>query len=117
MSFADRPPRHPHPGPPPQGGRERAEPILSVRNLTTEVATAEGSRTVVEDLSFDLSAGETLCIAGESGSGKSMTALSIMRLLPEPMVRIASGSVRLAGRELTSLAERDMRRVRGGDIA
>jgi peptide/nickel transport system ATP-binding protein len=71
----------------------------------------------VENLSFDLVAGETLCIAGESGSGKSMTALSLMRLLPEPMARLAGGSVKLAGRELTSLSESQMRRVRGGDIA
>ncbi len=107
----------PLPGPPPQGGREQAEPVLSVRNLVTEVATPAGSRVVVDDLSFDLAAGETLCIAGESGSGKSMTALSLMRLLPEPSARIAAGSIRLAGRELTALPEAAMRRVRGGDIA
>jgi peptide/nickel transport system ATP-binding protein len=104
-------------GAPPPGGRESVEPILSVRNLTTEVATPEGSRIVVENLSFELAAGETLCIAGESGSGKSMTALSIMRLLPEPMARIGGGSIRLSGRELTTLPEPAMRRVRGGDIA
>ena len=96
---------------------KEGKPVLSVLDLVTEVATEAGRRTVVDRLSFDIAAGETLCIAGESGSGKSMTALSIMRLLPEPMARIASGSIRLAGRELTSLAESDMRRVRGGDIA
>src|SRR3954465_4245924 len=104
---------HPPPNPPPQGGRERAEPVLSVRDLSTEVATPAGARLVVENLSFDLAAGETLCIAGESGSGKSMTALSLMRLLPEPMARIAGGSVKLAGRELTTLSEGEMRQVRG----
>jgi peptide/nickel transport system ATP-binding protein len=92
-------------------------PVLSVRNLTTEVATPAGSRVVVDDLSFDLAAGETLCIAGESGSGKSMTALSVMRLLPEPSARIAAGSVRLTGRDLTTLPEAAMRDVRGGEIA
>jgi peptide/nickel transport system ATP-binding protein len=91
--------------------------VLSVRGLRTEVATPEGSRVVVDGLSFDLAAGRTLCIAGESGSGKSMTALSIMRLLPEPMARVGGGSVRLAGRELLTLSEAEMRRVRGGDIA
>ncbi len=96
---------------------EAVEPVLSVLRLTTEVATPAGSRVVVDDLSFDVAAGETLCIAGESGSGKSMTALSIMRLLPEPMARIAGGSIRLAGRELTTLPERAMRKVRGGDAA
>jgi peptide/nickel transport system ATP-binding protein len=100
-----------------QSETKRGEPVLSVRDLVTEVATEEGRRIVVDGLSFEVAAGETLCIAGESGSGKSMTALSIMRLLPEPMSRIASGSIRLAGRELTSLAEGDMRHVRGGDIA
>lgn len=99
-----------------QAGADAA-PVLSVRDLVTEVATPEGSRRVVDGLSFDLSAGETLCIAGESGSGKSMTALSLMRLLPEPMARIAGGSVRLAGRELTTLSEAEMREVRGGDVA
>jgi peptide/nickel transport system ATP-binding protein len=94
-----------------------SEPILSIRDLVTEVATPDGRLTVVDRLSFDLKAGETLCIAGESGSGKSMTALSIMRLLPEPMARIAEGSIRLAGRDLVTLAERDMRKVRGADIA
>lgn len=108
--------RPPVPDPLPQGERE-TEPVLSIRNLSTEVATPEGSRVVVEDLSFDLFPGETLCIAGESGSGKSMTALSVMRLLPERIARIAGGSVRLAGRELTAISEAEMRRVRGGELA
>ena len=82
------------------------EPVLSVRDLVIEVATEEGRRVVVDRLSFDLAAGETLCVAGESGSGKSMTALSIMRLLPEPMSRIAAGTIRLDGRDLVALAER-----------
>jgi peptide/nickel transport system ATP-binding protein len=92
-------------------------PILSVHDLTTEVATPEGSRVVVERLSFDLFPQETLCIAGESGSGKSMTALSIMRLLPERIARIAGGTIALAGREIATLPEAAMRRVRGGDVA
>ena len=91
--------------------------VLSVRHLSTEVATPEGRLTVVDDLSFDIAAGETLCIAGESGSGKTMTALSIMRLLPEPMARIAGGTITLAGRELIGLSERDMRDVRGAEVA
>ncbi len=94
-----------------------AVPVLSVRHLTTEVATPKGSRVVVDDLSFDLAPGETLCIAGESGSGKSMTALSIMRLLPEPMTRIAAGTILLDGRDLAALPEAEMRQVRGGDVA
>ena len=91
--------------------------VLSVRNLVTEVATPEGKRAVVDDLSFDVAAGETVCIAGESGSGKTMTALSIMRLLPEPMARIGSGTISLAGRDITALSEREMRAVRGAEMA
>ena len=81
------------------------------------MATPEGSRIVVENLSFELAVGETLCIAGKSGSGKSMTALSIMRLLPGGIARIAAGSISLAGRELTTLHKSAMRRVRGAEIA
>ena len=92
-------------------------PILAVRDLVTEVATPEGRRVVVDRLSFEVAPGETLCIAGESGSGKSMAALSIMRLLPEPMARIAGGEVWLGGRSLTALPEGEMRRLRGADLA
>jgi peptide/nickel transport system ATP-binding protein len=91
--------------------------VLSVRDLSVEVATEEGRRTVVDRLSFDVAPGETLCIAGESGSGKSMTALAIMRLLPQPMARIAGGSISLAGRDLAALSESAMREVRGADVA
>jgi peptide/nickel transport system ATP-binding protein len=101
------------PPPPPASDR----PVLSVRDLSVEVATEQGRRTVVDRLSFDVAAGETLCIAGESGSGKSMTALALMRLLPQPMTRIAGGSVSLAGRDLVGLPESEMRALRGGDIA
>ncbi len=56
--------------------------VLDVRNLTTRVATPTGAKTIIDDISFQLLSEETLCIAGESGSGKSVTALSIMALLP-----------------------------------
>src|ERR1700761_2168197 len=93
-----------------------AEPILAVRNLSVDARTPEGLRPVLEDVSFTLHPGETLCLAGESGSGKSLTALSIMRLLSQSL-KPRSGSIRLAERELTRLSERAMRRVRGGEIA
>ena len=93
-----------------------AEPILAVRNLSLDARTPEGLRPVLEDVSFTLQRGETLCLAGESGSGKSLTALSIMRLLSLSL-KPRSGSIRLADRELTGLSERAMRRVRGGEIA
>ncbi|WP_244287895.1 ABC transporter ATP-binding protein [Labrenzia sp. 011] len=91
--------------------------ILSVRGLCTDVATPTGARTVVRDLSFDLRRGETLCIAGESGSGKSVTALSIMGLLPERIARVSAGQVLFQGRDLTKIREDELRRIRGGDIA
>jgi peptide/nickel transport system ATP-binding protein len=94
-----------------------ASPVLSVRDLVVEVATPEGKRAVVDGLSFDVAAGETLSIAGESGSGKTMTALAIMRLLPQPMARIGSGSIRLGGRDIAALPERQMRAVRGAEMA
>jgi peptide/nickel transport system ATP-binding protein len=95
-----------------------ADPILSVRNLTTAFRADPFSpwKAVVRDLSFDIGAGETLAIVGESGSGKSVTSLSIMRLLAERTSRI-EGSIRLAGRELTTLTEAEMARVRGRELA
>ncbi len=91
--------------------------VLSVKDLRTDVATPSGRKTVVKGLSFDLKRGETLCIAGESGSGKSITALSIMGLLPEPMARVSGGEVLFQGKDLIKLPEDAMRRIRGGDIA
>lgn len=93
-----------------------SEKLLTVRNLVTQVATPVGARTVVDRLSFDLGRGETLCIAGESGSGKSMTALSLMQLLPKPMARVASGEALLGGQNILTLSEREMRHVRGKKI-
>jgi peptide/nickel transport system ATP-binding protein len=97
-----------------RGGRR---PVLSVRDLHVQVATPAGAQTVLRGLGFDLYPGETLCLAGESGSGKSMTALSIMGLLPKPMARIVGGSIRLGERELTGLCERDYRAVRATHVA
>jgi peptide/nickel transport system ATP-binding protein len=91
-------------------------PLLSVRNLVTQVATPAGARAVVDGLSFDLARGETLCIAGESGSGKSMTALSLMQLLPKPYAKVASGEALLDGKNLFALDEAAMRDIRGKTI-
>jgi peptide/nickel transport system ATP-binding protein len=99
------------------GGEPSAGPVLSVSGLTVAVRGEDGGREVVSDLSFTLARGETLCIAGESGSGKSMTSLAIMRLLPEPAARIASGSIRLGDTDLAGLDERRMQTVRGNRIA
>ena len=98
-------------------GAVMPEKILEVRDLVTQVATSTGPKTVVDGLSFDLHRGETLCIAGESGSGKSMTSLSIIGLLPQPMAKVAGGKVLLRGDDLLKLPERAMRDIRGNKIA
>ena len=91
--------------------------LLEVRDLTTAFQTGRGEITAIEDVSFDLNAGEILGIVGESGSGKSVTALTIMGLLPRPPARIAGGSVRFDGRDLTHLSDRSMQHIRGPGIA
>ncbi len=92
-------------------------PVLEIAGLSVSVRSEEGEREVVSDLSFSLARGETLCIAGESGSGKSMTALAIMQLLPQPAARISSGLIRLGDIDLASYGENQMRRIRGDRIA
>ncbi|MER9372234.1 ABC transporter ATP-binding protein [Mesorhizobium sp. M0491] len=94
-----------------------SKPILHIANLCVSVRGEDGEREVVSDLSLTLARGETLCIAGESGSGKSMTALAIMQLLPQPSARISSGKIHLGDTDLTTLDERRMRRIRGDRIA
>ena len=92
-------------------------PILEVTGLRTLFFTRQGLVRAVSDLSFHVGRGEVLAIVGESGCGKSITALSIMRLVPTPPGRIDAGSVKLEGRELLSLDEEEMRAVRGNDIS
>ena len=92
------------------------EPLLSVDHLTTVFDTAGGPLPAVDDVSFEIRAGETLGLVGESGSGKSVTALSIMRLV-QPPGRIAGGRLLFKGRDLLTLDDREMQRVRGAQIA
>ncbi len=92
------------------------EPLLSVSHLTTVFDTAGGPVAAVDDVSFEIRAGETLGLVGESGSGKSVTALSIMRLV-QPPGRIARGRLLFAGRDLLTLDEPSMRAVRGAEIS
>jgi peptide/nickel transport system ATP-binding protein len=92
-------------------------PVLSVNGLTVSVRTEAGLKPLVEGLSFTLNRGETLAIAGESGSGKSITSLAIMGLLPPPAVRVTAGSIRFGGTDLTTASEAQMRAVRGDRIA
>ena len=94
-----------------------ATPLLDVKGLRTEFRSGGSSFAAVDGISFSLAPGETLGIVGESGCGKSVTSLSIMRLVPNPPGRITSGEIRLEGRNLLDLPESDMRAVRGDDIA
>ncbi|MBB3397400.1 ABC transporter ATP-binding protein [Rhizobium sp. BK068] len=94
-----------------------ARPVLRVENLCVDARTPEGLKRVLNDISFDLKPGETLCLAGESGSGKSVTSLSVMGLLPKASLRITSGNISLGDRKLTGLSDSQMRHVRGGEIA
>jgi peptide/nickel transport system ATP-binding protein len=91
--------------------------VLTVEGLRTYFFTRNGVVKAVEDVSFVVGRGETLAIVGESGCGKSMTALSLMRLIPEPPGKIISGSVDLDGQDLMTLSEDEMRAVRGNDIS
>jgi len=92
-------------------------PLLSVENLTVQFRGDRGWVTAIEDVSFEIGAGENLGIVGESGSGKSVSALSILRLHARANTRYTSGAIRFAGRDLLSMSERELRKVRGGDIA
>jgi peptide/nickel transport system ATP-binding protein len=93
------------------------EAALVVENLSTYFYTRQGIVKAVNDVTFTLDRGEVLAIVGESGCGKSITALSLMRLVPEPPGRIVSGSVRLDGTDLMKLDEPAMRQIRGNDIS
>jgi peptide/nickel transport system ATP-binding protein len=91
--------------------------VLEVEGLKTYFFVRQGVVKAVDDMTFTLAAGEKLAIVGESGCGKSMTALSILRLVPDPPGRIVAGSVTLEGRDLLKLSDADMRRVRGNQIS
>jgi len=97
------------------------KPVLSVRNLKTQFLTRAGVVHAVDDVSFDVMPGETVGIVGESGCGKSVTSLSIMRLIPSPPGKIVGGQILLTvddeTLDLVKLSDREMREVRGNDIA
>ncbi|MGJ7543700.1 ABC transporter ATP-binding protein [Variovorax sp. LT1R16] len=92
------------------------EPLLEVDDLRTHFDTLTGPARSVDGVSYTVRAGQTLGVVGESGCGKSVTALSILRLLPTPPARI-SGAVRLRGTDLLQLGEREMRKIRGNRIS
>jgi len=93
------------------------DPILVVEDLRTHFVGEGGLVRAVDGVSFDVRAGETVALVGESGCGKSVTALSILRLVPEPAGRIVGGHVRFQGRDLLALSAAEMRQVRGREIS
>jgi peptide/nickel transport system ATP-binding protein len=92
-------------------------PLLEVRGLGVEFQTRGGTAHVLEDIHLQLRRGETLGLVGESGCGKSITALALMRLIPQPPGRITSGQILFDGQDLLQLPEAQMRRVRGNRIS
>ncbi len=93
------------------------EPLLEVDGLSVEFNTPEGVVKAVRDVSWDLRPGETLGIVGESGSGKSVSVMSLMKLIPTPPGHIVAGEAWFGGRDLLKLSRRQLRRLRGKDIA
>jgi ABC-type dipeptide/oligopeptide/nickel transport system ATPase component len=92
-------------------------PVLEVNDLKTHFFTREGVVQAVDGISFSLEKGKTLGIVGESGCGKSVTALSIMGLIPKPPAKIVSGEVLFDGKDLTKLSEGEMQHIRGNEVA
>lgn len=93
------------------------EPLLSVDGLGVEFATATGWTPVLQDVSFDVAAGQLVGLVGESGSGKSVTCSSVLRLLPPRQSRTVAGRIRFQGRDLLTMPSRELEAVRGNDIA
>ncbi len=93
------------------------EALLEVSGLEVEFRSRRGAALVLNGVDFHLDAGETLCVVGESGCGKSMTALALLRLIPSPPGHIRAGSVKLRGEELLQASDGRMREVRGNRIS
>jgi peptide/nickel transport system ATP-binding protein len=96
---------------------DSSEYLLRIQNLITEFDTDEGRVRAVDDISFSIQSGETLGLVGESGCGKSVTAHSIMQLLPQPMGQIVGGQILFNSRDLSRLPHTDMEKIRGGSIS
>jgi peptide/nickel transport system ATP-binding protein/oligopeptide transport system ATP-binding protein len=94
-----------------------SDPVLQLIGLETQFRTRRGVVKAVDGLDLDLHAGETFGLVGESGCGKSVTALSILRLLPKPAGRIAAGRILFDGRDLVTASEAEIRRIRGNRIS
>ena len=117
MSVAERLSLTPGTAEAPSPVPERASPLLEIDDLRTWFFTRDGVVRAVDGVSFQVMPGETLAVVGESGCGKSVTALSVLRLVPSPPGRVVSGEVRFAGRDLLALSEAEMRDIRGNEIS
>ena len=91
--------------------------LLEVKNLKTYFYTDDGVAKAVDNVSYDLDKGETLGLVGESGCGKSVSALSIMRLIPNPPGKIVGGEILFKGQDLTKFDDKQMQEIRGNDVA
>ncbi|RKY13746.1 MAG: ABC transporter ATP-binding protein, partial [Planctomycetota bacterium] len=96
---------------------DKSNILLSIKNLSTHFQTEQGLVRAVQDVSFDIPAGKTLAVVGESGCGKSVTALSVMQLIPYPPGKIVEGEVVFDGESLLDASESRMRQIRGNEIA
>ncbi|WP_369404433.1 ABC transporter ATP-binding protein [Salidesulfovibrio brasiliensis] len=94
-----------------------AQPILEIRDLTTSFASAKGVAKAVDTVSLSVMQGETLAIVGESGCGKSVLALSVMGLVPDPPGRITDGTIHFKGREVTAMTDDELREMRGNHVS
>jgi len=92
-------------------------PLLEVKHLKTRFFTSEGVVKAVNDVSYSMESGEVLGVVGESGCGKSVHALSIMQLVQDPPGKITNGEVWLDGRDLLKLNDKEMKKVRGAEVA
>src|SRR6185295_17208878 len=93
-------------------GHAQAAPLLEVRDLRTYFHTDAGDARAVDGISFSIAAGKSLAIVGESGCGKTVTALSMLQLIPRPPGEFVSGEIRLAGRDLLKLPQNELRSIR-----
>src|SRR3989442_4932328 len=92
-------------------------PLLEIKNLKLEFGSGNAAVRAVDDVSLSVEAGETVCLVGESGCGKSVTALSIARLLPAPPARYTGGEFLLNGRDLLKMSKAELREIRGGVVS
>ena len=93
------------------------EPVLSIRDLVVEFGTEDGVVKAVDGITYDLYPGETLGIVGESGSGKSVSTMSLLGLIPQPPGRVVRGEAMFKGEDLLKVSKKELRRIRGNEIA